>query len=48
MATAAGTFRWALGAMGIPQHRIVVVASVLPFVVFAGGIATGAGWSTWH
>lgn len=46
VATAAGTFRRALGAIGIPQHRIVVVVSVLPFVVFAGGIATGAGWST--
>ena len=27
---------------------LIVVASVVPFVVFAAGIAVGADFSTWH
>lgn len=48
VAVAAGAFRLALIRLGIHQHPVIVVASILPFLVFAAGIATGASWSTWH
>jgi hypothetical protein len=48
VAAAAGAFRLAMLRLGIRQHPVVIVGSVLPFVVFAGGIAAGASWSTWH
>ena len=48
VAIAAGGFRLALVRLGIRQHALAVAASVLPFVVFAGGIAAGASWATWH
>lgn len=48
VAAAAGGVRWGLHAAGIPQRRLIIVASVLPFVIFAGGIADGAWWATWH
>lgn len=41
-------FRLLLGRAGIAQRRLVVVTSVAPFVIFAGGIAAGADWATWH
>ncbi len=41
-------YRVILHRTGIRQRARVVVASVLPFVVFAGGVAAGAGWATWH
>lgn len=45
---AAGLFRFGLHRLGLRQRPAVVVASVLPFLVFAAGIAAGADWSTWH
>ncbi len=48
VAVAAGLFRLGLHRLGIRQRPVVVLASVLPFVAFAAGIASGAGWSTWH
>lgn len=48
VAAAAASFRWGLHRVGLRQRPFVVVVSVVPFVVFAGGIAAGAGWSTWH
>jgi hypothetical protein len=48
VAVAAGAFRLALVRLGIRQHPVIVVASVLPFLIFAARIATGASWSTWH
>ena len=48
VAIAAGGFRLALARLGIRQHALAVAVSVLPFVVFAGGIAAGASWATWH
>lgn len=48
VAAAAGAFRLALLRLGIRQHPLVVVLSVAPFLIFAGGIATGASWATWH
>ncbi|MFP5376678.1 MAG: hypothetical protein ACLGIO_07860 [Acidimicrobiia bacterium] len=48
MAAAALGFRVALHRLGFPQRRVVVAAGVVPFVVFAAGIAGGADWATWH
>lgn len=45
---AAGLFRFALHRLGLRQRPVVVLASVVPFLVFAGGIAAGADWATWH
>lgn len=48
VAAAAGLFRLGLHRLGLRQRPVVVAASVLPFLVFAGGIAAGADWATWH
>ncbi len=48
VATAAGAFRLGLHRLGIRQRPAIVAASVLPFVAFAIGVATGSSWSTWH
>lgn len=48
VAGAALGFRVALHRLGFRQRRMVVTASVVPFVVFAAGIAVGADWATWH
>lgn len=48
VAAAAGLFRLGLHRLGMRQRPIVVAASVLPFLAFAGGIAAGADWATWH
>lgn len=48
VAAAAGAYRLLLAGAGLPQSRWVTLASVVPFVVFASGIAAGAGWATWH
>lgn len=48
VAGAAMGYRVALHRLGFRQRRITTVASVLPFVVFAFGIAISADWATWH
>lgn len=48
VAAAALSYRLSLRRLGFPQRWWIVIASVLPFVVFAGGVATGSEWSTWH
>ncbi|GAC1605017.1 MAG: hypothetical protein NVS3B21_34440 [Acidimicrobiales bacterium] len=48
VSAAALGYRVMMGRLGIPQRRGVVAASVLPFVIFATGIAAGADWATWH
>lgn len=48
VAVAAATFRLALHRMGLRQRPWVVVASVAPFLIFAGGVGAGADWATWH
>jgi hypothetical protein len=48
VAAAAGACRLALHRIGLPQRPVIVAASVLPFLVFAAGIAAGADWATWH
>lgn len=48
VAVAAAGFQLGLRRLGIRRNPIVVAASVAPFVVFAGGIAIGADWATWH
>lgn len=48
VASAAGAFRFFLHRLGLRQRPWVVAVSVLPFVIFAGGIAAGAWWATWH
>lgn len=48
VAGAALAFRVSLHRLGFRQHRVIVVLSVAPFVVFAAGIAVGADWATWH
>jgi len=45
---AAFAYRVILHRAGIRQRAWVVAVSVVPFVVFAAGIAVGADWSTWH
>ena len=41
-------YRVILHRIGIRQRTWVVAVSVVPFVVFAGGVAAGANWATWH
>lgn len=48
VAAAAGGFRLGAHRLGFRQRPLVVALSVVPFLVFAFGIAIGAGWSTWH
>ncbi len=48
VAGAALGFRVALHRLGFRQRPVMVAASVVPFVVFAAGIAVGADWATWH
>ena len=48
VAGAALGYRIALHRLGFRQRWWVVVVSVLPFVVFAAGVAIGADWATWH
>lgn len=33
---------------GFRVSRVVTVLLVAPFVMFAGGVAGGAWWATWH
>ena len=48
VAGSAAAFRVSLRRLGLPAHRTADVATVAPFLLFAGGIASGAGWATWH
>lgn len=49
VATAAAGHRLLLDRAGDRPPRWWIAAAVAaPFVVFAGGIAAGAQWSTWH
>lgn len=48
VAAAAGGYRLAERRAGIRRHPIVVVLTVLPFVAFAYGAATDAGWAAFH
>lgn len=48
VAGAAAAFRHAERRAGIRRHPLLIAASVVPFVVFAVGIAAGASFSTWH
>lgn len=45
---AAGAHRVLLFRAGFRRSRWATVATMAPFVLFAGGIAAGAGWATWH
>ncbi len=48
VAGSAAAFRTSLRRLGLPARRSVDVATVTPFLLFAGGIAFGADWATWH
>jgi hypothetical protein len=48
IAAAAGGYRILLSRAGFPQRRAVTVMFVVPFLLFAAGIARGAPWATWH
>ncbi len=48
VAGAALVYRLSLNSLGFRQRPTVVALSTIPFVVFAGGIAAGAEWATWH
>lgn len=48
VAASAASFRLGLHRLGMRQRPPIVLASVVPFVVFAGGIAVGAEFATWH
>ncbi len=44
----AAAFRISLRRLGLPARRSADAATVAPFLLFAGGIAFGADWATWH
>jgi len=48
VAAAAFGYRVFLRRAGLPGRRAITVLVVVPFVLFAFGVATGAQWSTWH
>lgn len=48
VAGSAAAFRVSLRRLGLPARRAADVATVAPFLIFAGGIAFGADWATWH
>jgi hypothetical protein len=48
IAGAAGTYRILLGRAGFPQRKAVTILLIVPFLLFAAGVATGADWATWH
>ena len=48
VAVAALTFRVGLARVGLPTRRWVTALLVVPFIVFALGVAFGAEWSTFH
>jgi len=48
VAGSAAAFRISLRRLELPTRRSVDVATVTPFLLFAGGIAFGSDWTTWH
>ena len=48
VAGSAAAFRMSLRRLGLPARRSADVATVTPFLLFAGGIAFGADWASWH
>ena len=48
IAAAAAAYRVLLDRAGLAQRRVVTVVIVVPFVLFAAGVAAGAEWATWH
>lgn len=48
IAAAAAAYRVLLDRAGLPRRRVVTVVIVVPFVLFAAGVAAGAEWTTWH
>lgn len=48
VATAALGFRLSLTQLGLGGRRLVTVATVVPFLILAAGVAFGASWATWH
>jgi hypothetical protein len=48
IAGAAGAYRILLGRAGFPQRKAVTILLVVPFLLFAAGVATDASWATWH
>lgn len=48
VAAAAAAFRYGERRVGIRRSPLTIAASVVPFIVFAVGIAFGASFSTWH
>jgi hypothetical protein len=48
VAGAAAVFRLGLRRVGMPARRLADAVAVAPFLAFAGGIAVGAEWATWH
>lgn len=41
-------YRLALGRLGLQPNRLVTLATLAPFVVFAAGVAVGSEWTAWH
>jgi hypothetical protein len=48
VAGAAGLFHRALRRAGIRRRPVMGVITVVPFLVFAAGVAAGVDWATWH
>ncbi len=48
VALAAFGYRTYLGRAGFRTRRPVTALVVVPFMIFAVGVAVGAEWATWH
>ncbi|MDP9019196.1 MAG: hypothetical protein M3N25_00055 [Actinomycetota bacterium] len=48
VAGAGGAYRLSLHRLGLRPNRLVTLATVAPFLLFAFGIAIGSEWTAWH
>lgn len=48
VAGAGGLYRLCLHRLGLRPNRLVTLATVAPFLLFALGIAIGSEWTAWH
>ncbi len=48
VAGAGGAYRLSLHRLGLRPDRLVRLATVAPFLLFALGIAIGSEWTAWH
>ena len=48
VAGAGGVYRLSLHRLGLWPNRLVTLATVAPFLLFAFGVAVGSQWTAWH